>query len=53
MKVIDDYTDAVFKDADEIYWLQPTSPEKERDLPVLTSAELTRQLTRKEITSYG
>lgn len=48
-EVIDDYTDAVFKDADEIYWL-PTYLTRERaDLPVLTSAELTRQLTRKEV----
>ncbi|QJU05350.1 hypothetical protein FBF32_03910 [Candidatus Saccharibacteria bacterium oral taxon 488] len=43
------YTDEIFTDADEIYWLPTYLTREDPNLPVLTPEELTRQLTTDKV----
>ena len=43
------YTDAIFTDASEIYWLPTYLTREDPNLPVLTPEELTRQLTTDKV----
>lgn len=48
-EVYERYTDQIFTDADEIYWLPTYLTREDPNLPVLTPEELTRQLTTDKV----
>lgn len=48
-EVYERYTDEIFTDADEIYWLPTYLTREDPNLPVLTPEELTRQLTTDKV----
>lgn len=48
-EIRDHYTDEVFKDADEIYWLPTYLSREDPDLEILTPSQLTAQLTNTTV----
>ena len=48
-EIISQYTDAVFADAERIYWLPTYLTREDPRLPVLTPAELTKGITHPHL----